>query len=256
MKSFSKIGMIGFLLSLFFVEGCKKETGPQGPAGPALTGTLYGFVTLEDQYGAKVLSGLNATTVTLTIPSTSAATTATTDSTGKFTFSNVSTGQYQLSFSNTGYGSIINSPLGFLGGGNIDHDVKLSAIPNFTIPAINVSDSAGVVTVTGTFSNTPVRKQTIAVFVGSSSSVSSAPANYLSFYSVIANNNLTTFTVKIQVSDLNDLGFTSGATVYLAAYGAATNFASTSEYEDLQNTGRLNFSSLSATAATGSVVLP
>lgn len=255
MKSLSKILLTAALFVLFITQGCKKEAGPQGPAGPALTGSLYGFVTLEDQYGAKVISGINATTVTLTYAPTNVTMTTTTDSTGKYTFNNLSTGQYQLNFSHAGYGSIGNTPLGFLGGGAIDHDVKLSAIPSFYVTNLTISDSIGVVTVSGNFDTTDVRKRTVAVFVGGSSAVSPSPANYLSYYSVTANNNLTSFTLKINASDLNDLGFTSGSTVYFAVYGAATNFASTSDYEDYLNTGRLSFSSLSTNAATTSIVL-
>ena len=231
-------------------SGCKKDNGTT-----QLTGNLFGFVTLYDQYGARIYSNTNTSTLTLTTPSAANLTTST-DSTGKYIFNNLVGGQYNLSITSTGYGSITNSQFGFLGGGNIDHDVKLSAIPNFydSILAAPV-DTLNNIVLQGTFSGTDTRKRTFVVFVGSSPTVSSAPANYKIYYSGTANNNFTTFTLKIPVSDLLDAGFANGSTVYFAVYGAAASFSSTSDVEDY-NTGRLQFTALSPAAATTSIVLP
>lgn len=237
---------------LFFTSGCKKDTSS---TTALLTGNLYGFVTLYDQYGAKVTSGVSATNVTL-VSTTNQTLNAATDSTGKYIYNNITQGQYLLSFTNNGYGTIYNAPLGFLGGGNIDHDVKLSAIPNFYDSLLNTPlDTLNNIVLNGTFSGTDTRKRTFVIFVGSSPAVSSAPANYLTYYTGTANNNLTTFTEKIAISDLYDLGFSSGSTVYFAVYGAAAEFASQSDVEDY-STGRLNFTAISSNPATTSIVLP
>jgi len=253
MKKISQLTAVIFATLLFVATGCKKETTT---TTPVVTGNLFGFVTLEDQYGSKVLSGLGSTTVTLNTPSGTVLTTSP-DSTGKYTFNNIVQGQYTISFTNPGYGAMLNTDLGFLGEGNIDHDAKLSAIPNFTDSILySPTDSAGNVILQGIFSGTDTRKRTVAVFVGNSPAVSALPANYLNYYTTTANNNLTTFTVKIPVADLTDLGFGSGSTVYFAAYGAATNFASTSDAEDYTNTGRLMFTALSSNSSTASILLP
>ena len=253
MKKISSLLLFALVLALFIESGCKKQPTA---TNTQVTGNLYGYVTLYDQYGGKIFSGLNAVAVTLNTSSGSASNT-TTDSTGRYGFSSIAQGQYTIGYTCPGYGSIMNSALGFLGEGNIDHDAKLSAIPNFFDSILAPpTDTLGNVVLQGTFSGSDTRKRTYVVFVGSSPSVSSLPANYLVYYTGTANNNLTTFTVKIPVSDLNDAGFTSGSTVYFAAYGAAANFASTSEVEDLANTGRLSFNAISTNAATTSFVLP
>jgi hypothetical protein len=253
MKRISPLAVIALAALLFFTQGCSKTT----PATTApVTGNLFGFVSLYDQYGGKITSGSTATTVTLTTPSNTTLTTSP-DSTGRYTFNNIAQGQYLITYTNPGYGSIVNAELGFLGEGNIDHDVKLSAVPNFNDSILlSPVDTLNTLVINGTFSGTDTRKRTYVIFVGTTSAVSSTPANYLSYYTGTANNNLTTFTQKIQISDLNDLGFTSGATVYLAVYGAAADFATTSDVEDYAHTGRLSFNAISASAATTSIVLP
>jgi hypothetical protein len=252
MKRTYQLSLAVLIALTLLTSGCKKDTSA---TTTVLSGNLYGFVTLTDQYGAKILSGVNATTVTLTSVSNQTLT-ATTDSTGKYAFNNIAQGQYILNYSHPGYGSISNAPLGFLGGGNIDHDVKLSAIPNFYDSVISTPvDTLNNIVLNGTFSGTDTHRRTYVVFVGSSPAVSSAPANYLTYYTGTANNNLTTFTQKITVSDLNDLGFNSGSSVYFAVYGASTDFASASEVEDY-TTGRLNFAAVSSNPTTTSIVLP
>jgi hypothetical protein len=249
MNHISYLTIVTLVTLLLIMPGCKKETSTP------VMGNLFGFVTLYDQYGGKINSGLNNTTVNL-YPSGGGSSTAQTDSTGRYTFNNILQGQYTVNFTNPGYGSIVNSALGFLGEGNIDHDIKLSAIPNFTDSTLATPiDTGGYVVLNGTFSGTDIRKRTYVVFVGGTSAVSSAPVNYLTYYTGTANNNLTTFTVKIPVTDLNDLGFASGSTVYFAGYGAATSFASQSEVEDF-TTGRLIFNAISPNPSTISFTLP
>ena len=253
MKKVSSLSLFALIFALLLESGCSKQPTV---TNTQVTGNLYGYVTLYDQYGGKLFSGLNAVAVTLNTSSGSVLN-ATTDSTGKYGFNAINQGQYTIGYTCPGYGSILNSALGFLGEGNIDHDAKLSAIPNFFDSILATpTDTLGNVVLQGTFSGSDTRKRTYVVFIGSSPSVSSLPSNYLIYYSGTANNNLSTFTVKIPVSDLNDAGFTSGSTVYFAAYGAAANFASTSEVEDLANTGRLSFNAISANAATTSFVMP
>ena len=72
-----------YLTSLFFtasiicINGCKKgDTGPvgangaTGPTGPTLQGTLEGHITLADQYGTAVFTGLKNISVSIDRKST------------------------------------------------------------------------------------------------------------------------------------------------------------------------------------------
>jgi hypothetical protein len=253
MKKTSTLAALILIATLFFSPGCKKETS----TSTQVTGNLFGFVTLYDQYGGRVTSGFSSIAVTLTPQSGGTTLNTVPDSLGRYTYNNINQGQYLISFSCPGYGTISNSEFGFLGEGNIDHDVKLSAIPNFYDSILNTPvDTLNQLVLNGTFSGSDTHKRTFALFVGASPAVSSAPANYLQYYEGTANTTLTTFTQKINISDLNDMGFTSGSTVYFACYGGATDFNSSSDVEDYANTGRLSFTALSTNAATTSFVLP
>jgi len=227
---------------LLFFAGCNKES--------SASGNIYGFISLDDQYGSPVTTGLSGATVTLNGKTT------TTNSSGMYTFNNQTAGEYTISVTQSGYGAINGATFQFTGGGNLDHDGKLSAIPNFNDSLLAVTGDADTITLSGTLSGNETRRTTVAVFVGNSSSTSSTPANYLRDYIVTTNNNsFNTFTLNIPVSDLTDLGFTAGQTVYFAVYGAATNFASTSDYEDL-TTGREWYTALSTTPFTATSIMP
>ena len=255
MKKISSLALIILAALIFLSPGCKKETTT---SNPQVTGNLFGFVTLYDQYGGKVTSGLGSTTITLITQSGSTTLNTVPDSLGRYAYNNINQGQYLISFTNPGYGTILNAEFGFLGEGNIDHDVKLSAVPNFNDSVLTALDtlSNNSVVLNGTFSGTDTRKRTYVIFVGSTPGVSSSPANFLTYYTGTANANLSTFTQKIPVADLNDLGFTSGSTVYFVGYGAAANFASSSDVEDYANTGRFTYNAISTGAAPTSFVLP
>jgi hypothetical protein len=95
----------------------------------------------------------------------------------------------------------------------------------------------------------------VAIFVGNTSSVSSSPSTYLDYVSVNTKATGATFSVSIPKTTFNNLGIATGSTAYIAAYGAAVNFTSASEYEDM-STGRLVFNALSSTPATTNFIVP
>jgi hypothetical protein len=247
MYSTPKLILPAIIIILLAQSGCKKESSTNS------NNTVYGYVTLYDQYGGIILTNPTPTTLTL-----NGNTTVTTDSMGKYTFSNLGAGEYTLSASNPGFGSINGATFQFTGGGSLDHDVKLSAIPNFTDSGLVVTtDSVTFITVTGHFTPGDLHRRTSVLFAGSSPNVTSAPASYLRVYSVTANaGNFSEFTFTIAISDMLDAGFTAGGTIYFAAYGGATNFASSSEWEDVLNTGKIDYTALSLTPATTSFILP
>jgi hypothetical protein len=246
MNNRTKLSVLCIIIILIFQNGCKKDSSGSN-------GGVYGYVTLYDQYGGQILTDTTATTITL-----NSNTTTTTNSAGKYTFANLATGVYTLTATNPGFGSITGSTFQFTGGGNLDHDVKLSQIPNFTDTGLTITtDSVTFITVAGSFNTIDLHRRTSVIFVGNSSGVTSAPSSYLRQYSVLAtNNNYQTFSITIALTDLQDAGFTAGSTIYFAAYGAASNFASSSEWEDVQNTGKNDYTALSPSYASASFIMP
>jgi hypothetical protein len=59
----------------------------------------------------------------------------------------------------------------------------------------------------------------------------------------------------VNPNDIHDLGITTGSTLYFAMYGAATTFASASNYQDLA-TGRTVYNAISTTPSMNSIVVP
>lgn len=255
MKKIFTLSFIAILSITLFIQSCKKEAGPagpQGPAGPILTGNLFGFVDLLDQYGTKIITHNDSVLVSLD----GTGKTCLTDVNGKYHFDSLTTGIYNLTFSKTGYGTMRLLTQQFTGGGDVDRDTKMSAIPTFSISTLTVTVDSANVNLTGTLSTIDTRIRTSALFLGGTSAVSSDPVNYLLSYSKATTNaNLNGFTLKIPLTDLQNEGFGSGSTLYFSGYGAATSFTTSSAYEDF-NTGRAYLNALSSTSSTTSIVLP
>jgi hypothetical protein len=249
------------LLAIAFgISSCSKDStattgpaGPAGPTGPSLTGNLSGHISCYDQYGVPVLINLSKIGMTDSLNATHV---IHPDSTGAYTFAGLTTGNYTFYIHANGYGSTEVENLQFVGGGTTIHDVKISQIPNFNI--LTFYDSIAPATDTAIYLKgtipSDVQSRTVVVFVGNSN-VSSLPQNYLSYFYYNTSTTGTTFSIKIPQTTLNNLGFTSGSTVYFIAYGAASNFTSSSEYEDLA-TGRTVFTALGTPSSVVSVPVP
>jgi hypothetical protein len=255
-----KIG-IAFLLmeaiGILFFSACKKDVtgpaGPQGPPGTAYTGSITGFVSLYDQYGTKQTT--NIANINVSIDNTTK--TSLTDNSGKYSFSNLSTGSYSLSITDSLYGADKVQNIALLTGQS-NHDVKLSAIPTFSLTTVTAIDtiqaSVNYVKVRGTIA-ADTKAREVVVFFGSSSTVSSVPANYVLSYSKAITANSTSFFILVPVSDLYGAGLTTGSTAYFSVYPAAVSFASTSTYEDL-NTGKTVYNAIGTSPLTANAVIP
>jgi hypothetical protein len=235
----AKILFINAMAVIISLSSCKKEAGPegatgaQGAAGPALTGNFKGYVNHFDASGTKLTSGLAGDT--LTIDGTT--TTAVTDAAGAFTFSNLSTGVYNLTIMRSGFGTTKIQSLQFTGGGDLYRNANLSKIPT-----INVSTFMAYDTIINTVNHVRVRgslpsstdDQSVIVFVGNpgSSIVNSGVANEISYYVININAGVTKYSKNIPTSELYDLGYTTGNTVYFAAYTIGGN-TNASAYVDL-----------------------
>jgi hypothetical protein len=240
------------LASILLFAGCAKDgdTGPAGAAGPSLTGNITGFVNLFDQYGGHILLDNDSSLVTMD----GTTTLSYTDSLGRYLFSGMQTGIYNLTCAHAGFGiSKVNS-LQFTGGGDLYRDIRLSAIPSFQVDSVSIASAPGMLTLTGHLA-ADVQQRTVLVFAGNASNTSADPATYLTFYSKNVMPNQGTFTLQVPATDLSAIGLTTGETVYFAAYAATTAFNNSSSYEDL-NTGRTVFTAISANAALENALVP
>ncbi len=244
-------------LGLLFFTACQKDVigpaGPQGAPGPTYTGSITGFVSLYDQYGTKLST--NVSNIKVSIDNTT--TTALTDNMGKYSFLNLPTGSYSITIIDSAYGTARVQNIGLLTGQN-NHDIKLSAIPTFALGSVTAVDtiSGGIsyVKVRGTVT-ADAKGRELAVYFGTTASVSSAPANYSLLYSKAINSNLTSFSVLVPVSDLYGAGLTTGSTAYFAVYPAAVAYASSSYYEDL-STGKFIYNAVGTSPMGANVVIP
>jgi hypothetical protein len=257
--NFNFLHLFLFLAIAIFVVSCTKEetatTGPAGPAGPSLSGSLKGHIFCYDQYGVPVLVNLSKIGMKDSLNGTNNVVHP--DSTGAYTFSTLTTGNYSFTISANSYGMTEVENLQFVGGGTLIHDVKISQIPSFNV--LTCYDSIAPASDTNVYIKGTVppdiQVRTIAIFVGSNSSVSSSPSTYLDYFSASTKATGTTFSIAIPKTTFNNLGIAAGSTAYIAAYGAAVNYTSASEYEDI-TTGRTIFNALSSTPYTTSFPVP
>jgi hypothetical protein len=240
----NKIHLSFLLLVTLAFAGCQKgSTGPAGaagPAGPSLKGQISGYVNLYDEYGSKVLTGMNL--VQIALIGTSA--TATPNDSGYYTFPNLSTGIYSFKATQPNYGSLLVPSQQFTGGGTLQRDFKLSEIPNYGISKLNTPVDTTVsgmpyLRIAGTVSTTDVRERYVLLAVSNQNNISVGPnPSYLIAYTKPTNLDAkltaytTNFSFTIPESDLTDVGLSIGNTIYLTAYAVSGIQSGASSYED------------------------
>jgi hypothetical protein len=239
-------------------NGTNGTNGATGATGPVLSGNLFGYVKTFDQYGSPIVTGLSGIKVNLTGGSLNIS--VTTDTAGKYTFDSLTTGYYNIAYSDSLFGSNLVSNAQFLGGGTIARaNVNISKIPNFNVTSLAYTDTVlnltdSVIQISGTISAANPLATSVILYVGSSAGTSSVPSSYLSFYTRNLVATATTFKITVPLSDLYDLGFAAGGTVYFSCYGIASNFSNSSSYEDF-NTGKTVFTAISPVPVTGSHII-
>ncbi|HZV13072.1 MAG TPA: carboxypeptidase regulatory-like domain-containing protein [Candidatus Kapabacteria bacterium] len=226
------------------IISCKGNDGAQGPAGPALTGSISGYTYLVDQNDS-LLSNRSGVTVSLNGTNIS----ATSDSTGKWTLNNVSTGVYEVTFSKSGYDSFVIPSQQFVGGGALYlGDVYMAQKQTFGVISETAKDSLfnaygqKVIYLTDSLTQ-PIytTSKRVAIFVGTTSSVSSDPSTYSYVVIHTPATNAYSTTRLFTSAELVSAGFATGDTIYFRSYGASEYFSS---YRDTA-TGRLNYTGLS-----------
>lgn len=241
-------------------NACSKtgNTGPQGtqgPAGPSYTGSISGHVELYNQYGdEQPAAACKAVRVILYNSSNAVVDSINADSTGKYVISSVTTGYYTMAFRDTNYGQELHEDFQFLGSTSepLEVDAKLSHAPSFTFTIANDSihnkTNDTLLYIYGTVSAAASQSRYLAVFAGSSLTVSSTPGTYSS---IVANLTIpagaTTFDLSIPVNNFYLGGLMPGQMAYMTAYAAPIDYASTSDYEDY-TTGQTTYTSLGTSA--------
>jgi len=242
-----------FIIAAGFIAlttSCSKNgsTGPVGPAGPSYTGAISGHVDLYDQYGSRVLTGLNTAQLQL-----DGAAAISPDASGYYYYGNIKTGVHNIAVSAAGYASTRTNNFQFLSD-TLNRDIKLSAIPNFSpasIVSYSTTGAQGDSVIINFAPDTRVRE--MILFVNTNSTVNGQPGNYLVVYPKAIAANATKATVLIPASDLYDAGITSGTTIYLAAYGYVVTDASA--YEDIPS-GKIVYNAVSASPVTATATTP
>ncbi len=229
--------------------GAAGPTGPTGATGPAYTAAISGHVSLYDQYGSKILTGLSNVAISLNDSAAIAP-----DATGFYIFPGLVTGQYYINTSAIGYGATKADNFQLLSD-TLNKDIKLSVIPTFS--PVGFTEYATLGSVTGdslVINFTPdTRARECIVFLNSTSMVNSQPANYLLYYAKAINPGQSRIQITVPAQDLYDAGFASGQTVYYAAYGHVVSDVSV--YEDL-TTGRNVFNAVSASSLAVGGITP
>ena len=213
-----------FIAIIFTISSCTK-TGPQGPSGPSgplLTGALTGFVTTYDQYGFKVLGDLQGVVVHI---SDSTSDSTVTDATGKYTFANLKTGVYNLTYSKPGYATVTALDYGFVGGGTLNRNAAISRYPSFSVFNVasidtTIATDPGMI-VRGNDTADQVAR-TFIVFGSNVSTVSSTPGNYIYANTGTIKAGQSSWNLFITSQELHDNGFASGSQAYFVVYPIST----------------------------------
>ncbi len=239
-----KLSLLSLMLALIFL-GCKKKEGaqgPQGPAGPSLSGTLVGYVDVYDSYGT--LQKSDSVTVSIVGKSNLSLT----DSSGRFSMSNLSTGIYEVNFSKPSYQSTKIVSLNFVGGGTqyITNRIGITQAPVFTLSSINFSNTFGTITYTLTASASDTKARKSIVFLSKSYNVSSS--NYMGTQIANITAGGSNAIGTISATNLYQMGINSGDAVYAIAY-PISNANNASTYYDT-NTGKTFYNNLNLSGAT------
>lgn len=235
-------------------NGATGPQGPTGPTGPIIYGTISGNVIMVNQYGGAVTNAYTNGYIKLI----NTATNTTVDSviatsTGSYAISNVPTGTYNMECIYSGYGENMHQNLEV--NGNLQVDNKIAAIPNFNVTS--AADSNGLVKrdtnyayVSGNIAQDNNGERTVLVFVGTSTTTSSTPGNYLFTVAQTVAAGATTYSVAIPLANIYSYNIGYGASIYFAVYGAANNYDYGSWTNFNVNNGQVNYTAITSTSVS------
>ncbi len=264
-KTIIKLSVLSIIL---MATSCKKGdpgvTGATGSTGPNLSGNMQGFASHYDVSGSKMLNNLGGDTIVLINNSNNAIMKTITDNTGKYMFSNIGTGNYSITTSKAGFGTLLTQDFQYVGGGTTYRNVAISEIPTTNVSGIVAVDTSFATSATNTSENyIKVRGNVAAASGGSevivflsnpgSTSASNSVSNFSTYYTVAVTPGTLNFKINIPTADLYDLGFAAGNTIYFSAYMVGGNL-NASSYTDL-TTGKTVFTAISSTPVLTSVLV-
>ncbi len=256
MRYVSKFACVVFGAALL-LTGCKGKDGDPGPAGTAgqgLTGSIAGFVNPIDENGGI----LTKSGVVVSIDGATPAISATTNADGKYEFTNVRAGTYNLTYSRTGLATFHRYGLGHIGGDQPTYlgTVSISQVSTLTVPSFTATSnpsSASVSLSLNVASPTPTSTFRYALFASASPTVSPATATLLftGTGTGVTPSTFYSFNSAVSRAALNNAGFATGTTVYLAAFGSTAVLAG---YSD-PATGRITYPALNPTGSSVAIVV-
>ena len=190
-----------------------------------LRGTMTGFVRLVDENGDDLSSG----GVKVSVDGTNFSTLS--DSSGKWTLSDVTAGTYDISFSKEGFGTNKVVSFSFVGNGTAYlNRITVPAVPSFTstldIAQADTSDSSTVISVVGNLSDfAPLgSSRLVLLFLAKTPSVSSDPSNYTDYVTTYVPSGTKQFSHIFSKSQLNSMGLPSGCRVYITSFSTSKLF--------------------------------
>lgn len=225
-------------------EGEQGETGATGAEGPSLSGSISGFVDLWDVSGNQILPS-PLTKVSIYEKNITVAC----DSNGRWQIDSLTSGIYDLTFELDGYGTYIKKSLQFVGGNELYYGrITLGQIPDYYVSTVSATNNGDQITFTGVFDNVPTTSSNIycIIFIGTDSSVSSNPDQYL--LAVFGKTDSNSFFSTVSSSKAIISGIKQGTKIYYKAYGCSYlsyNLAKEGGYYIDPQTGRSAYSCLS-----------
>jgi hypothetical protein len=206
-----------FLVFSIIGLACKGDPGPAGPAGQFSPGNISGFVILADTNGSR-LNDRSGVVVTSDPPTS----TATTQSDGSWTLSEMPAGIYDLTFSKAGYFTSKEFNLQFVGGGTYYiYPQWLEEVSLVTVTLLQATsiDSTGLIHFEGTTSGAVSEYRGI-IIVFSSTPFNLKAAILLPYFqslSIFGTNHFSTSIVGKSIP-----GMANADTLYAIAFVGTT----------------------------------
>ncbi|GAB2949062.1 hypothetical protein GCM10027048_12540 [Hymenobacter coalescens] len=239
MQAYTKLLVSSVVLVGALLGGCAGKEGDPGPAGPSLTGSMVGFVNPTDENGVVQ----NRAGVTVTLDNTTPARTATSDVDGRFEFTALPTGTYNLTYTRQGYGSMRRVGVGHVGGDQPTFLGTTSVTQPSSVRVTNLSfgfPTPTAIPVNLTLTNTNPANATYRVmfFAGTTANVTAATGTLITTFIF---NSAGQQNASLNKTAFTSAGFPVGSPVYVVAYASP---AINPTYVDPQN-GRVVYTGLS-----------